>query len=151
MFVKTESGFIPEHTIDVIQQIETHIYGRKTKRWAAIVDREAHWIHDDDLPEGTVIPATPGYDLLICFAVDEDEEQFGMLEYPIVAWKVEGTVAWPVTVELLGDQWHGIRSPNGKIKCPYEGSFETMEDFIAEFRPRFIKPKTPLQSIEQSP
>lgn len=148
MFVRTETGYFSEHQIEIITKKDTNIYGRKTQRWAAIVNGQAHWIDDDDLPQGTIIPAIPGFDLLVCY---KDNDQIGVLEFPIVAWKVVGGVAEPVTVEPNDNQWYGIRPPNGKIKVPYEEFFDSIEDFIAEFERRLRRDeKARLKSSEQS-
>lgn len=80
-----------------------------------------------------VIPARIG-DVLIVVTycgTDDGGPEVVVEKMPVVAWRVAGTVAEPVTVdELAGNQRSGILMADGSVCEPYACSFPTVAAFV---------------------
>jgi hypothetical protein len=70
-----------------------------------------------------VVSAAPGYTWLVYFAHDPPVVE----RFPVVAWRVDGAEASPVTFEDFAEAGNivggGILVPDGRVICPREATF----------------------------
>jgi hypothetical protein len=70
-----------------------------------------------------VVPAAPGYTWLVYFAHDPPVVE----RFPVVAWRIDGVEASPVTFEDYAEAGNivgaGILVPDGRVICPREATF----------------------------
>jgi hypothetical protein len=70
-----------------------------------------------------VVPAAPGYTWLVYFAHDPPVVE----RFPVVAWRIDGAEASPVTFEGYAHAGNivgaGILVPDGRVICPREATF----------------------------
>jgi hypothetical protein len=82
----------------------------------------------------TVIPAQPGFELLVW--VDGESEEFWFYRMAIIAWRTGLTYVTPVTVD---DDEHNrnpqaILEPNGRVVIQAEASFNSLEEWEKDAR-----------------
>lgn len=135
-FVKTEDGMIP---ISKIDRIFHNAKGETFVVCGARV-RRTHYEDCDDIEDKTapVIPASPGWHLLIAWGVDfHDPLETDPLGYvsvdAIIAWRVFGSDLLPLILDsdtdLRVQKWWGIRTPDGKVIKPNDCRFHTEDDW----------------------
>ena len=80
----------------------------------------------------SVIPATPGYELLVHLGGDEFARQ------PIIAWGVDIQSGNPAPVtpgDLEGlSQPQAILLPDGQVEIPYERTFENLDQWLKSIK-----------------
>ncbi|HMM85340.1 hypothetical protein [Azohydromonas sp.] len=92
-------------------------------------------IDADDLERATSlhVPSRPGDTMLVVtyYGNTDDGPEYEVDEVPVVAWRIVGPTAEPVTVDELGaNQRGGIVMPDGKVCAQYDTTWPTREKFI---------------------
>jgi hypothetical protein len=84
------------------------------------------WERDVDLLTGALVPAAPGYSVVMV----DDERHTVFTAGPVLAWCVAAGASMPVTADGLVDingQDFGILEPNGEVERPFVCRYPNIE------------------------
>ena len=98
--------------------------------------------HEDLMDEAVIIKASPGYEFLDAY--EGHDGGFRFSRTPIVAWRVDGLCALPVTisgVEHCADIEQVVLCPDGKVEHILAESFDSLEAWEEATRNKHIVKK----------
>ncbi|MCG5531287.1 hypothetical protein LRD18_10510 [Halorhodospira halochloris] len=115
--IETDAGLIPSERITRVIQpkgnnLITKIEYLAEKGGREIAQTQVPVDNADFLP---VIPATPGYELLELFPDPDVSDGIAVDRTPIIAWRIEGQAALPVTALDPPSEKPVILTPSGAV------------------------------------
>jgi hypothetical protein len=85
----------------------------------------------------SVVPATHGY-FVLNYHGDKPDGGALVTNTPIVAWRVEGDCAMPITPDPFGDDGldynQAVQTPNNSVIVPCGDHFENEQEWIEDVR-----------------
>jgi hypothetical protein len=127
--------------IKTIEQITPKIKGDRCNAIAVLKDgtrQELSWGYDETqislMPSA---PASPGFHLLAYYRTEKGGDY--VLKSPVVAWKIDMSMARPICPDDFCEEEWAILYPDGRVVCPFNQWRENEAKWVEHHRQKAIE------------
>lgn len=106
---------------------------------------EVYETFDLEVETAPIIPANPGFTVLIYLAPDDQEQTGDIVREPVIAFRPIGEISYPVTPDVdyatplhASNEW-ALKLPDGHVLIPGTQLFENEAECLRAWDEAFIK------------